>query len=192
MSSRIVSPGNSLSRDNYIHSDHSDIILWHQGSIGATAILAAADILSGFGLVIGRSTTIDKLRIVTSVAGGAGSVCRLGLYKAKSDRNIYPGARIVDSGEIDCTAAAGSLPSAALATPIQPGLYWLVSHFKTAVPMPTVYCAINNNMNLVGPDSSVYGYALYLGTAYAALPDPFPAGAAMSGTQRPIVGVKFS
>jgi hypothetical protein len=166
---------------------------------GPFAILTAAQAIGtliAIPFIVGFRATLDQLNFNVTVAGGAGSVARVGIYRSTSRVNVYPSSLVVDAGQVD-TNAIGYKANAAVAT-LRPGLYWAA--YLAGVAAPTVHIVANSAANphaspLLGwtaANPPVANGSLRVAQAYGALPDPFPAGAALnSGPSTAIFG-RFS
>lgn len=156
-----------------------------QESIAVTAVVAAQpiDTLIAHPFQIGLGAVLDQLNFNCTV-GAAGSSARVGIYRATSRRNIYPGDLVVDGGAIS-TVAAG-YKSAAIAATLRPGLYWAV--YLAGVLAPTVTLIPNTAANLhaspllgwSAANPPVANGSLRVALAFAALPAAFPGGAALN------------
>jgi hypothetical protein len=146
------------------------------------AVNTVADRLYAIPIYIPQLTTVATIgaRVSSGIAGNM----RLGLYL---DDGGYPGDLAFDSGDLS-TAAAADKTYAAAYVPTYIGWHWLaivtsaitsmLSHSNSIVP------------SLLGQDSNTdtvnHAY-IYAAHAYAALPDPFPAGATYGANQPPDV-----
>lgn len=166
--------------------------------LSATALTTGAptaNVLRAFPLICPpRKGTIDQLafNVTTLLAGNA----RIGAYRNadKAGQNLYPGALIVDSGDIS-TAAAG-VKTYATSITFDPGeLLWLTHVGSVAA---TLRC-----LGLAGIDVKLLGLGTALSTApslgisvahaYAALPATFTAGGAfITAVPVPALAARFS
>lgn len=136
-----------------------------------------------------RKCAIIGFNVTTLAAGNA----RIGLYKNKAANDVYPGDLIVDSGSISTGTA--TVKSYNLPTPFElvPGeLYWLVLHADAA---PTLRAMAMAGVYPTLGMPTALGTAAQIGwsiaTAYAALPNPFTAGA-VAITAVPLPALFFS
>lgn len=126
------------------------------------------------------SGVINRLgvEVVTLAASG---VARLGIYKAISPRNIYPGNLVVDSGEIS-TATTGVKKITGLSARVYDGLHWLA--IITGVAQCAIRSAFDQNVNQIlgidDDDLAFYGSLHVVAQAYAALPATFPDSASIN------------
>lgn len=70
------------------------------------------------------SMSVTEIGVEVAVAGGAGSVIRLGIYDSTSATNGRPGALIVDAGTVDATSIG--VKTAAISETLS-GLVWLAA-----------------------------------------------------------------
>ena len=123
-----------------------------------------------------------------TVGGTAGSVTRVGLYRAISKTNIYPGPLVADSGEI-ATTVLGVKTVTGLAIALETGyMYWVA--LISGVAGPTLVTS-NGQASIpaqlgyaVGSFQNQPANQLNLVRAYGALPAnfPVPGGAISSAT----------
>jgi len=160
------------------------------GVIGATAlttVAASANVLRAIPFLVARTITLDQIAInvTTLIAGKA----RLGIYL--DDGTIYPEQRLLDAGEVD-TGTTG-VKALSINQTLTTGLYWLV-HVANAAPTLRAV-AVGGLLPILGIDSGIgtaFGVGYSRSYTYAALPDPFGAGATvMTGTQ-PAICVRLS
>lgn len=77
-----------------------------------------------------RAVTVSKMMInLTTMAGGAGAKCRLGIYKNTSNTNNVPSTLILDAGDVD------------IATPAPPAIV-TIGGLNTALATDTRYWAV--------------------------------------------------
>ncbi len=104
--------------------------------------------------------------------GGAGAKARVGIYA--NGTNLYPGAVLLDAGEVDCTVIG--VKELVIDQQLTRGIWWLavlandtiefIAHFQTIIVL-----------GLRPTDFGVpYAYWRKTAVTYGALPDPFPAG----------------
>lgn len=74
-------------------------------------------------IFIPEPALFDRIGVVTSQAGGAGSIARCAIYTTQDG---YPDRLLVDGGNLDVTTAAG-LKVATIAAALDRGWYWLVT-----------------------------------------------------------------
>jgi len=157
------------------------------GFTGST-VAKAVDTLWASPFVVTSPGFLDKLAF--EVTTGAVGVARLGLYHNKGRNNLYPDTLIVETGEIDVSAAA--VKEASIDVKIDAGIYWFV--YLAGTLAPTVRCvAAACALPLLGLSSA---HANQLGIskalAYAALPAAFPSGGAYAATEFPRCTVGFT
>lgn len=126
-------------------------------------------------IVISRPITIDRLRIVTCIAATAGDKARLGIYR--DDGNCYPGALLLDAGEVSIEIAATKYITLTPSLKLPRGLYW-TCYIATADVRPN-YRFWNYDWSPMGDLAGVSSMYLCLrkSQAYGSLPNPYPAAA---------------
>lgn len=152
----------------------------------------SANVLRAFPLIAPpRASTLDRIAVnVTSLAAGN---CRLGIYEATSDTNLYPNALLVDSGALS-TGTTG-VKEATIDVDLEPGaLYW-VAHVGDAVPTFRGQW-ISGAMQIFGVSSGL-GTSPQVGLSvsytYGALPSTFPGSATAIASEPNIaIFVRFS
>ncbi len=153
-----------------------------------TAPTIAANTLYAHPLLIPRNLTIDRIAVEIRT-GDAGKIARLGIYR--DGTNLYPGALVIDSGEI--SVAAIGVVAATVSQALTKELYWLailsngVPATNGAVLVPGGILGWSNLHTYVSnPGWSV-------AQAYGALPDPFTAGGSMPYNARsPLVSIRIA
>jgi len=163
--------------------------MWHASGIldrGAAAVVLAADTLYAVNFYEAVADTAIFIAIeVTALSAGS---ARLGIYADNGD--TYPGALVLDAGEVD-TGTTGAKAIAITEALDADTLYWLVI---LASATPTIYGqATISSLGLIG--------ATGLGTtqmahwdvaqAYGALPANFPGGGTPRDTSPKRVMLKF-
>lgn len=143
--------------------------------------------------VLSCSERVSSL-IARTIAGGAGSVVRVGLYR--DDGNSGPGELIFDGGTATSTAATTTLTyPIAGGIVLNPGLYWTVLCCSSTAPTVRGY-AINAVYPIGGHDSSmptthIYGWRI-AHTATNAFPSTITAAkTALSAVPLPAVYMEF-
>ena len=139
---------------------------------GSTDWAISANTLYASPLYLARNITIDRIAINVSAAGAAGTKGRLGVYKTGT--NLYPGALVIDGGEVAVDAIA--VVAAIIDQALTEGLYFCVLVSNGTPTIKTLYSTWAAMgvlaADLIGPNG-----AWNKAFTYAALPDPFPAGA---------------
>jgi hypothetical protein len=176
--------------------------LYSVASLSAAADLGSyaflADRLYAAPFICPKAITLDQLIIRVTVAGSATANARLGIYESTSETNLYPGARVVDGGEVDCSSTG--VKTATISTSLTAGkLYFLCVLFEEAfsilgtdgVGIPGVL-GYDENPN-VGDQATV---CIRATQAYGALPATFPAThdrlQPSTGEETPLVFVRLS
>ncbi len=130
----------------------------------------------------GRGGTLDKVGFWLNAAGAAGVKARVAVYETVSDSDLYPGALLLDSGDIaaDTGAPGYRLASVSLALPADKAV-WFAFNLGSTSGSPTFGAVSQNNTyvnNYVGFPASGFVMANILAGAltYGAFPATFPAG----------------
>lgn len=157
-----------------------------------TTAALGVNVLKAQPFLVRREMSIDAFVAEVTTVGSFNF--RMGIYA--DNGSGFPGARVaVGATEADgSTPAAPSLRTVAVTTTLQPGFYWLAIVTAGSITFradangawPAWTGFINgSNATIIQPHYTV-------AFTYAALPDPFPVGAAfnVSGTPCPIVWVK--
>jgi hypothetical protein len=146
------------------------------------------DVLYAIPFIVPSVDTFDLLSIRVMTAG-AGSSARAGIYK--DDGTIYPGARIVDSGALDCSTTGWK--DASISVILQPGLYWLV--VVCSATAPTVTSQLNQQSfpifglsNSASATTQGVGYSVAF--TFAALPSTYPGSATVLTGAFPAICVR--
>lgn len=132
-----------------------------------------------------RNTTIERLAVRVTTAGAAGSVLRYGLYDSIVGR-YYPNVALFRSAEFTSVANNETRETSGLAIALTAGaVYWAC--FLAGVADPTLKAqSATANPYFGFTDLSETGIwtGARVAYAYAALPDPFPAGLARLNADR--------
>lgn len=169
-------------------------ILAHQAASAPTPVTVAVDTIVAIPFPIGLGCRLDRIGFnCTTLA--AGSSARVGLYRAISPKNIYPGARVVDSGALATTSTGWK--EANINTPLSPGLYWAC--YLAGVLAPAVSGLVVGG---TGPANPILGWTaanppvpnarIQVAFAFAAFPATFPGGAAYSALAMPQVQARVA
>ena len=135
---------------------------------------------------VGRTQSFDAVAVDVTVAGSAGSVVRLGVYK--DDGTGWPGTLVVDAGTVDTATTGLKSITAGLGalTDLAPDLFWLFAASQGgATTQPTLRAVGNGSHQWVGvipPGSAshtVYNVSGVTGTL--ASPAATPAGSLGTG-----------
>jgi len=146
---------------------------------------AAANRLYASPFPITQLRTADRIGFFNTSAL-AGKKGRLGIY---SDNGFaYPGALLLDAGEVDLTTAAQK--DIAISQTLPPALYWLALVMDSN---PGIYRVPNNSLSIVGHTNAQGGRASwYHAFNYAALPDPYPTAAPLTSLQLWLIALRFT
>lgn len=184
------------------HVNNGTYERWYYGGVLAavvpgftTAATFSAGTLIAMPFCAPRGGTLDRIGMRFG-AGAVGALVRLGIYNVTSDTNLYPGTLLVDAGEVD-VSSNGTKTLTINQTLVAGQLYWLVMNMNNGGLSPYTI-AMDFCWPIMGSDASFIacdGLGFYLVTAYAALANPFPAGAsvwAYAVGEPPAIGVRFS
>ena len=138
---------------------------------GSTDWGISANTLYASPLYLARNITIDRIAINVSAAGAAGTKGRLGVYKTGT--NLYPGALVIDGGEVAVDAIA--VVAAIIDQALTEGLYFCVLVSNGTPTIKTLYSTWAA-MGVLAADLFSTNGAWKVAFPYAALPDPFTAG----------------
>jgi len=166
---------------------------WNTGEGLGNGASIGTDQLHAVPFYSPRGRIVDGICFQVTVAGGAGSVGRCGLYQATSESNIYPGALVLDGGEKTCTTATVK-STTGLAITLEPDLlYWAVLLTGVSAPQVQRLNVQSMVMGVVTSLASVPDTNLNVAQTYGALPAIFPAGATfqqLAGV--PLIAVRYS
>lgn len=147
-------------------------------AIGAAmaAVSRNTDTLFAIPFIVVKDESFDSIAIEVTIAGAAGKLVRLGVYNNQTGQDPVPGSLLVDAGTalIDSTGVK-EIP---ISVNLTKGLYWLayLANDTVTVRGSSVDSAISQVLGLPAASfasiARIYSSAL----AFAALPDPFPAG----------------
>jgi hypothetical protein len=128
-----------------------------------------------------RGAVIGRIAVETT-ATSSGNNLRIGIYANVADpKSHYPGALLVDSGNISATAIALKTYASSLAL-VRNKLYWMM--LNTSASITCRGLIVNGVSAFLGIADGVSGtinpYSCYISvaSAFGAFPDPFPAGGA--------------
>lgn len=154
------------------------------GGVATSATLANGT-LRLFPLLVETTLKIDRLAADVSVIGDVGSKLRLGIYADTG--NAYPGALLLDAGQIAGDSATVQELTVSLTLP--PGLYWAggaVQAVTTTQPTvrilanwtPPVLLSVGASLPAGGGTGVGYSQS----SVTAALPGTFTATVALAGS----------
>lgn len=165
----ITGLGDGLSETEHAALDHTELTgvgtatsrhlhrsgLWYatpQGSVG-TATFGVGDLRCTPFPVDDASITLDDMGVQVTSAGGAGSVCRVGVYQ--DDGTGYPGDLLFDAGTIDTTSTGTRTVAAngagAISEVVTRGLYWLACVAQTSAPAQWMVRSHDGGGGLLAP-----------------------------------------
>ena len=140
-------------------------------SIGYAGTSAAitADKLYAIPFPVPRAMTWDRISIYVFTLD-AGKSLRMGIYN--DNGSLYPGTLLQDAGEVD--VGTTGMKEITIDQSLSKGLYWL-AFVSDGTPQFRRSYDFLNLLGSTGPQSTRAMY--YRSFTYAALPDPFGAGA---------------
>ena len=147
----------------------------------AQAAALTANRLLAMPFLVARDLSIDRTCIQVTVAD-AGTTMRLGLYNAGD--NLYPGALNEDYGTVSTAGVAVVAITHSPAKSLTKGLYWLVGICDGTPEIRR----ITTSLSLLGCTNAAIGVQYFSWRIddpaapawHTALPDPFPAAAAVA------------
>lgn len=98
--------------------------VWVAPGGNAVPSLMTAGRMSGGLYPVYQAHTLDRIGVYTTVVGSAGSVIRLGVYRAAANGVDY--TLVLDAGTVDSTTGPGAL-EIDINQSVTHGLYWLVA-----------------------------------------------------------------
>ena len=148
-----------------------------------TQSISSINSLRAFPFIVTKTQKFDRIAVRVTTAGGAGAVARLGVYA--DNGNVYPGAKIVDGGELSMVGTAPFVMEATISVTLKPGLYWLCVITGGATGTAVAAIAPANALALEGFDNTLtgvpnLGYAVV--QTYGALPNTYPTSGASGWT----------
>lgn len=150
------------------------------GGTVTTQGAASANSLRAFPFYIPKTAAFDRIAIRITTAGtGATPRVRIGVYEDKGDGSVYPGALVLDAGEVDVSSTG--LKEITITLTLKGGkLYWLafVGQDTASMAMAAIPAA-DSLATFLGLDNGLTGtpYLGYAHTqAYGALPATYPTG----------------
>ena len=141
-----------------------------------------------------RGGTISGLLLELVTAGSAGSLTRMGIW-ADNGTGYYPGALLVDGGEVDSSVTGYADLVATISLAVTPQKLWIGAHTKDVTTEPTFRRVSYDDKTLGVTGMTDGGMSLVYATltygAFATTANPFPAGAGQSNAPWR-VGIRFS
>lgn len=170
---------------------HGSSIVPGLSSISTTTLATGS--LKASPIYVGKNRTVDRIQAEVTTFG-ASSKLRLGIYA--DDGTGYPGALVVDSGEID--AGSNGVKNVTIAASLSPGLYWLACLGGTAnctYRAESSTCFFGPVFGFDQAMSSVVRQPYWVvAQAYGALPNPFTASGTVNTTSTniPLILIRYS
>lgn len=150
---------------------------------------ATRDALYAMPFYSGPGGHMTKIGYREVVGGIANAVVRLGVYQATSTSNIYPSARLLDSGEISVTASGAY--SVTVDLTLEPDtMYWFTWFSSDSegdlnvhlTPLGYDFYSVATPYgydfeNMLASEKNGFLYGIAKTTVYGAFPSIFPSGA---------------
>jgi hypothetical protein len=162
----------------------------------ANVALPPIDNVEATPFMLSRNATIDTISARVNVAAAAGGKGRIGIY-ASTAATLYPGALVLDAGEV-ATDAIGQKDLAVGLALTGGVLYWVAVTVGISAGPPTWSGIPAQDLfaAMFGQGTGNFDFnpntKLRVARAYAALPANFPAGAALVSGAFVGVHVRFS
>jgi hypothetical protein len=182
----------------YVHGGGLPSSYYYAGFGAGTALTTgapSANVLRAIPFVApGRNSVISRLAFNVT-ANVAATSARIGLYKSKSETDIYPGELVAESANIG--TASNGVKTYDCKVALEPlGIYWIAIVGNGA---PTLRCGTVAGSTVPGilPDDDTMPTTRSLGLSVAhtfgALPNPFTVGAAyITAVPIPVLAYRFS
>ncbi len=162
-------------------SKGSTLNQWYSSPNTGTALTTGAPTvnrLRAIPFVVSKVMTVDQMAVNVTTAGTASNV-RVGIYA--DNGNNYPGALVVDAGTAVTTSTGVKTFTTGLPVTLDPGLYWLAHTADGSAAATLRTFAVASLHPVLGyastlPTNAQFGWDV--SRTYAALPNPFTAGAA--------------
>lgn len=188
-----ILPGGTKSLDGWVAAGI-------QTGSTATATVVTKDQLYAVPLLVNRKGAVIDRIAVPCTTGQTGGACKLGLYKAVSLTDPYPGAKIIAEAVTSSDLTTSGMKSVTVNQAITQGeLYWVVANFTATSTAPSTYWSlVQRSMPVFGYDSTGAYMLVYVtfGLTYSsAWADPFNTGGSLVGTSVtgiPLIFVRFS
>lgn len=157
---------------------------YHTAQITTTATGTSVrdpDTIFAFPFIVELDESFDAIAVEVTTAAIAGSLCRLGIYYNQAGRDPVPGSLLLDAGTV--TIDSNAVRSIAITVTLPRGLYWLAFVSDTSA----TYRRVGDSIGTILGFPTTIGAGSVLSTSYsdafafAALPDPFPATATITG-----------
>lgn len=135
-------------------------------------------------LVVERTLPVDRIGVDVATVGDVGSKVRLGIYA--DNGNSYPGALLVDAGQVAGDATGSQ--EATIALTLYPGVYWIGGVVQSVTTtQPTLRSVIQwTPPVMIGSTTLPTGVSTYAGYTMAgvtgALPSTFSLTVTPTGT----------
>jgi len=169
----------------YRHTGASDGFSVYEliGQSTSQALTTAVMVANEFrGLVFDAPAWLATLdRLIIEVTAAAGANGRVWVYECKSRGTLYPGALVLDSGDLSTAGTGVKTWSGSQA--LKPGLSYIVGAIFDGAPTMRALSAAALKPRFGIPvtvGATLNSYVSKTGMTYGAAPNPFPAGAVLS------------
>ena len=158
-------------------------------NLSATLAITANE-LYGVPLVVARNITVDRIAFEVTGAGAGGTTARMGIYN--NGTNLYPGTLLLDAGTV--SVASTGIKAITIAQALPKGIYFLalVSDGTPTIRAVNQSGSTNRLLGILGTGFNMVNQPWRVAFVYAALPDPFTAGAAVPVSHIPRLVVRVA
>lgn len=182
----------------HAHAGTTDLEIWqafgqNSWTSGGATVTPAVDTLYAVPFWSGSGGTLDRLALQVTTLAASGTA-RVGIYATKARSNIYPGALVAGSAQLD-TSTTGVKADTGYTASLEPNrYYWAVVLTGTAAPVIRGI-GVASTQTILGVTSTSFSAdqtMLTVAQAYGALPATFPAGATATSAAVPKVVGRYS
>lgn len=153
-----------------------------------TSISSSANTIVAYPFRVFNSIEFNRLGVNMVSGGLASSRGRVGIYANVLTSNMYPGALVVESGELTLTGSA-AMKEGTVAGALDPGIYWVAMLYNDANSGLQASQSISNHLM---PHADPWNVVVYKGVSkaqsYGAMPDPFPSSGSWVTTANMAIG----
>lgn len=160
---------------------------------GVAATTRTNGVMYAIPIYFNRPLVLDRIGVDVTIAGGAGSLIRLGIYNSSATNAGAPGTLLLDAGTVDSTGTG--LLEITISQAVSAGTYWLIAVPQgTPTPEPTIRCSGGDMLGvgfstgtIVTTGTATTGFT-YSGVT-GALPTPYVVGGTTGSAPRVVVRV---